>query len=227
MRKEARLRDTGRAENRKAENRRLINIPMYQIAIANSQDCLELDEDFLVQVAERVLAEEQVAAAEISVALVDNATIHQLNRQFLSHDYATDVLSFLLGCESAEAEDSASEPPPKRRGRGKRLDGEVIISTETALQDAQKYGWSPREEVVLYLIHGLLHLVGYDDLTSMEQAVMRARERAMLTLFHITPGPSQSPGESASSGPAPTEPGDEDPERPSGGSSSPSRSTES
>ncbi|MCA9071504.1 MAG: rRNA maturation RNAse YbeY, partial [Planctomycetaceae bacterium] len=46
------------------------------------------------------------------------------------------------------------------------------------------------EEVVLYLIHGILHLVGYDDLTSTEQAVMRTRERAMLAEFHITPPPN-------------------------------------
>ena len=149
---------------------------MYQIAIANSQDCLELDEDFLTQVAERVLAEEEVAAAEISVALVDNATIHELNRQYLNHDYATDVLSFLLDLRTGGRRTSSeSEPPPILRGRGKRLDGEVIISTEMALQDAKNFGWSPREEVVLYLIHGLLHLVGYDDLTSTEQAIMRAR----------------------------------------------------
>lgn len=163
---------------------------MYQIDIANSQDCLEVDEAFLTLVTERVLAEEQVATAEISIALVDNATIHELNRQYLNHDYATDVLSFLLDCEPAETVTPPSELPPTQRGQGKRLDGEVIISTETALQDAEKFGWSPREEVVLYLIHGVLHLVGYDDLSSTEQVVMRARERAMLAEFHITPPPN-------------------------------------
>ena len=199
---------------------------MYQIAIANSQDCLDLDEAFLVQVAERVLAEEQVAAAEISVALVDNATIHELNRQYLNHDYATDVLSFLLDCEPADEEFSESEPPPALRGRGKRLDGEVIISTEVARQDAKKFGWSPREEVVLYLIHGLLHLVGYDDLTNTEQAIMRVRERAMLTLFDITPSQSSHQGESAGASPAAPEASDEDPDRPLGDSPGSSRSAE-
>ncbi len=200
---------------------------MYQISIANSQNCLDLDEDFLIQVAQRVLAEEQVAAAEISVALVDDATIHQLNRQFLDHDYATDVLSFLLNCEPAEEQVSVSQPPSTLRGRGKRLDGEVIISTETARQDAKNFGWSPREEVVLYLIHGLLHLVGYDDLTSTEQTIMRARERAMLALFDITPNHSSGHGESTGSPSALTEAGDEDPERPTGNPSGSSRRTES
>jgi len=160
---------------------------MYRIAIADSQDCLDVDEEFLTQVAERVLSEEQVAEAEVSVALVDNETIHALNRQYLGHDYATDVLSFLLDCERPEADVVPGDLPATLRGRGKRLDGEVIISTETAKQDAEKFGWSPREEVVLYLIHGLLHLVGFDDLSSAEQAVMRARERAMLALFQLTP----------------------------------------
>ena len=183
---------------------------MYQIDIANSQDCLDVDEEFLTQVAERVLAAEQVAAAEISIALVDNATIHELNRQYLNHDYPTDVLSFLLECDPEETGPPAAGFPETLRGRGKRLEGEVIISTETALQDAENFGWSPREEVVLYLIHGLLHLVGYDDLSSTEQAVMRARERAMLAEFHITP-PTQLPGIQGASGVSPPDPADEEP----------------
>ena len=201
---------------------------MYQIAIADTQDRLEIDEEFLTEVAQRVLAEEQVAAAEISVALVDDPTIHDINRQYLGHDYPTDVISFLLECEPAE-EESAGEKPLNFRGRGKKLDGEVIISTETAQKQAEDFGWSPREEVVLYLVHGLLHLVGYDDLSSTEQTVMRARERAMLALFDISP-PSQSsvgPGENPSpSSLSEAEPGDE-PERPPSASLPRSRRTES
>jgi probable rRNA maturation factor len=180
----------------------------------------------LIQVARRVLAEEQVAGAEISVALVDDPAIHDINRQYLGHDYPTDVISFLLECEPAE-EDSAIGKLPSLRGKGKRLDGELIISTETAIQEAKNYGWSPREELVLYLIHGLLHLVGYDDLSSTEQSVMRARERAMLALFQITPPqqPADHSGEQALPEPV-AEPGEE-PERPSPPTQPPSRSTES
>ncbi len=198
---------------------------MYQIDIADTQDCLELDEEFLVQVAQRVLKEEQVAAAEISVALVNNPAIHDINRQYLGHDYPTDVISFLLDCEPASEEGSATKLPATLRGRGKRLDGEVIISTETALQEAGNFGWSPREEVVLYLIHGLLHLVGYDDLSSTERSVMRARERAMLALFNITPpDPAEThSGEDSSSPPSQSETG-EDPLNPGSGLS---RRTES
>ena len=194
---------------------------MYQIEIANSQDCLEVDEEFLIKAAERVLAEEEVAGAEISVALVDNETIHRLNREYLNHDYATDVLSFLLECDQEIPDASPAEPPETHRGQGKRLEGEVIISTETARQDAKDFGWSPREEVVLYLIHGLLHLVGYDDLSSTERKVMRARERAMLAILEISPpDPSASnEGENGSQS-------DEDPERPASADSQ-NRRTES
>lgn len=168
---------------------------MYQIDVADTQEFLELDEDFLVRVAETVLREEQVAAAEISIALVDNAAIHDINRQYLGHDYPTDVISFLLDSQPSSAEGPSTPLPETLRGQGKRLDGEVIISTETAIQEAGDFGWSPREEVVLYLIHGLLHLVGYDDLTSTELSVMRARERVMLALFNMTP---PDPGEANS-----------------------------
>src|SRR5690606_23283287 len=131
---------------------------MYQIDIADTQECLEVDEEFLTEVARKVLAEEQVTAADISVALVNDATIHAINRQYLRHDYPADVISFLLECEPPEG-DSANKTSEILRGKGKTLDGEVIISTEYAKKEAENFGWSPREEVVLYLIHGLLHLV--------------------------------------------------------------------
>jgi probable rRNA maturation factor len=138
------------------------------------------------------------------------------------------VISFLLDCEP-EVEESPTERPAISRGLGQKLDGELVISTETARREAENFGWSAREETVLYLIHGLLHLVGYDDLSSTEQAVMRARERAMLALFHISP-PQQSeanPGEDGGSPCEPeAEPG-EDPERPSSPSPPRSRRTES
>ena len=158
---------------------------MYAIAIADSQQALELDEAFVREVAGRVLAEERVAGAEISVALVDNPTMRELNRQYLNHDYDTDVLSFLLDCDESEVP-AATEHAP--RGAGKRIEGEIIVSTEMAVQRAADFGWSSRDEAVLYLIHGLLHLAGYDDLTKPEKELMRQRERQLLAIWNLTPG---------------------------------------
>lgn len=160
-----------------------ITVP-YEIEIANTQDCLEIDEAALRRVAERTLAGERVAEARISVGLVGNSAIRELNRRYLGHDRETDVLSFLLECEGGPGETPAREPP---RGAGKRIEGEVIVSAEMARRRAAEFHWSPRDELILYLVHGLLHLAGYDDRSEGERRVMRSRERAMLSLCQISP----------------------------------------
>ena len=156
---------------------------MYDVAVTDLQNVLVIRHRPLESVARRVLSEEQVAGARISVVLLDNQRIHELNRRFLNHDSETDVLSFLLECD----EEQAGRPGQIPRGRGKRIEGEVLISTEMATKLALQFGWSPHEEVILYLIHGLLHLVGYDDGTFGEKQLMRSRERAMLRLFDLSP----------------------------------------
>lgn len=158
---------------------------MYQIDLCNSQERFEVDETFLEEVARRTLEDERVASAVISVALMDNAAIHELNRQYLGHDYETDVLSFLLECQAPDEPLTGDAPAP--RGAGKRIEGEVILSVEMAAQLAEEFRWSIRDETVLYLVHGLLHLCGYDDLTPTEKRVMRARERDILRLWGLTP----------------------------------------
>lgn len=101
--------------------------------------------------------------AELEIALVDDATITRLNRRHLSHSGATDVITF------------PAAPAP-----GDRVMGEVVISVERAREQARRAGWPVRREVALLLVHGVLHLRGYDDLTPAGAARMRARERKIL-----------------------------------------------
>jgi probable rRNA maturation factor len=105
----------------------------------------------------------------VSIAVVDNAEIHALNRRHLQHDYPTDVLSFLL------------------EETGERLEGEIVASAQTAAAQAARYGWSAEDELLLYVIHGALHLVGYDDQTPEAQERMRRRESQLLAHFGLTP----------------------------------------
>src|SRR5690606_12002404 len=132
---------------------------MFEIPVSNRQTCLEIDEARLREVACETLRMEQIARAEVVIGIVDDATIHTLNRTHLNHDYATDVLSFVY------------------EGDEHVLDGEVILSAETAAREAAAFGWSPQGELTLYLVHGLLHLCGYDDQTDQDRQTMRARER--------------------------------------------------
>ena len=94
-----------------------------------------------------VLSAAGLKEAEVSLAIVDDRTIQQLNRQYLDHDEPTDVLSFLLEREVG------------------RLEGEIVVSRDTAASSAPAYGWTPADELLLYVIHGALHLVGFDDTT--------------------------------------------------------------
>jgi probable rRNA maturation factor len=113
--------------------------------------------------ARRVLLDSKFDSGTISLAVVDDATIHALNRQFLNHDWPTDVLSFVLD---------------SREGH---LDGEVVFSADTAAAAALAEGeWTPAEEQLLYVIHGVLHLIGFDDKTEDDREHMRAAERHYL-----------------------------------------------
>ena len=68
-----------------------------------------------------------------------------------------------------------------------RLEGEVVVSAQTAAAAAGRFGWSAADELLLYVIHGTLHLMGVGDTTPLEQAEMRARERACLDRFGLKP----------------------------------------
>lgn len=152
----------------------------YQVDIADRQKSLKVSRAWLRKIVIGTLRAETVREAEISVALVDDAEIHQINRDFLGHDYPTDVISFLL-----DSSGTAHTQVP--RGAGRSLSGEIVLSTDTAIQEARRFDWSPQEECGLYVVHGLLHLCGYDDLTPREKRIMRQREQAVLALWKLQP----------------------------------------
>jgi probable rRNA maturation factor len=152
------------------------------VSISNRQRALRVDRRRLTRLVKSVLALEQVARAEISIAIVGDQEIHDVNRRYLGHDYPTDVISFLL--DSAKiANGRGIAGRAVRRGAGKSIDGEIVISAETARRWSIDYGNSPGAELELYLVHGLLHLCGYDDLTPREKRLMRRREAESLAAF--------------------------------------------
>jgi len=139
------------------------------IHVTNNQRKLPVDEGRLKRAVRMVFQDASIPEARVSIAVVDDPTIHRLNRRYLNHDEPTDVLSFEL--ERSE----------------RLLEAEVVVSAETAQQAASRFGWSAADELLLYVIHGALHLVGYDDQTPDGRAAMRARERACLARFGIEP----------------------------------------
>jgi probable rRNA maturation factor len=133
------------------------------VEVSDTQSHTRVDHVALLGLTRRTLLAEGVRRASISIALVDDATIHELNRRHLEHDSPTDVISFLL----SSAEDA-------------ELAGEVILSAEMAARIAGNLGFDPWEELALYLVHGLLHLCGFDDQTPHASAEMRRRESEVL-----------------------------------------------
>jgi probable rRNA maturation factor len=136
---------------------------MGKIAIATPQERVAVDRKRVREVVRAVLEGEGMTDAEVSLAFVDNPTIHALNKRYLGHDEPTDVLSFPL-----------SEPGAKR------LAGELVIGAEVAQAQARERGHDAQDELALYVIHGLLHLCGYDDKTDEAARAMRRRERHYL-----------------------------------------------
>jgi probable rRNA maturation factor len=141
---------------------------MGKIAIASPQEFVVLDRGRFREIVRAVLDGEGVADAEISLAFVDNPTIHRLNQRYLQHDEPTDVLSFPLSDAGAA-----------------KLAGELVIGVEVALAQAQERGHDVHAELALYVIHGLLHLCGHDDHDDDGRRAMRERERHYLKLLGL------------------------------------------
>lgn len=139
----------------------------FAISLANEQSAHPVDAERLQAAVRSVLEDSEFTSAAISVAVVDDATIHALNRRYLEHDWPTDVLSFVL------------------EQRDGHLEGEVVISADTAAAAAAEVGWSAAEEQLLYVIHGTLHLAGYGDKSPDEAARMRAAEKDYLLKLDI------------------------------------------
>ncbi len=142
---------------------------VIQVDVADEQSLVPVDRSLLADAARSVLEGEGIERATLSIAVVDDALMRELHARYLGHDEPTDVLSFPL--ESA----------------GGYREGEVVVSAETAARCAAEYGWTAAEEIVLYVVHGTLHLAGYDDQTDADRREMRERERHYLARLGLSP----------------------------------------
>jgi len=133
--------------------------------IAQAHPTRSLDEAALAALLRRTIGGEGFTLQSLGIVLADRDTIHRLNREFLDHDYPTDVLSFVLD-ENAAAEGV--------------VDGEVYVDLDMAAERAPEFGTTFEDEARRYVVHGLLHLMGYDDATDAERAAMREREDVYL-----------------------------------------------
>ena len=121
-----------------------------------------------------LIQEDFEGSAEISVTFVDNEQIRELNKKYRNLDKPTDVLSFPLSPDG-KTFDVDHETGTKELG-------DIVISMETAMKQAQEYGHPLQREVAFLTVHSMLHLLGYDHVNGGLEAVrMREKEEAVLT----------------------------------------------
>jgi len=136
--------------------------PTLAVQIADEQSALVIDPSQIQRAVQQVFGDSAYSSGSVSIAVVDDLTIHEINRQYLQHDYPTDVLSFVL------------------EDRKPYLEGELVVSADTAIHNAAEYNWPAESELLLYVIHGALHLVGFRDKEPNDIVAMREAEKKCL-----------------------------------------------
>jgi rRNA maturation RNase YbeY len=114
---------------------------------------------------ERVVVSEGFAIGEINYIFCDDAYLNHINKEFLKHDSFTDIISFDYSL-------------------GKQISGDIYISIERVLDNAEKYNVTFENELRRVMIHGVLHYMGYKDKTTEEKKVMRLKENSTIYLLN-------------------------------------------
>jgi probable rRNA maturation factor len=149
-----------------------------QISIVSHREPELLDLSAFERLAAFVLDREEAPQnSELSIAIVDLDEMSQLNEQYRGKTGPTDVLSF--ECDDLCAVAEPDEPVTI---------GDVVIAPEVAEAQAEEYGHTVEEELNLLLVHGVLHLLGYDHIEDSDAEAMQARERALLTAWVAATG---------------------------------------
>lgn len=164
------------------------------INIENEQNLIELDEKLIEAISDtiRYTLENQGVSyeGEVSVLLVDNETIRGINRDTRDIDKATDVLSFpMIDYEPGK---TYRELYKNHKFGVEYFDGDalvfgdVVLSIEKAIEQAEEYGHSIKREVCYLVIHSVLHLLGYDHMDEYDKIKMRTEEEKILNALEIT-----------------------------------------
>jgi probable rRNA maturation factor len=147
------------------------------IEVVDRQRRVKLGRGWLERLVRKALRAEKVTEAEVSVLLCDDRRIARLHDEWFGDPTPTDVITFDL-----------SEP-----GGDDVLRADIVVSTETAVRMAKEVASTPRLETAYYVIHGILHLTGHDDLAPGPRRAMRRRERTLMEAIGL-PAPSRLAG---------------------------------
>jgi len=138
---------------------------MLTVNISSSQRALRIPRKKITALVEFVVAAQSTQVDEVDIAVVTSSRIAALNRRYLQHAGSTDVLSFDL-----------SVP-------GGGIIAQVVVCGDVAVSQARSRRIGPQRELMLYIVHGLLHVMGFDDTTPQAAEKMYARQEELLEAF--------------------------------------------
>ena len=141
-----------------------VALPALWARVSDQQERVSLDRALVESLVVFVLRAEGYSRGGVEVAFVNDETIAQLHEQFMDIPGPTDVITFPMH----DPEDPHSSL------------GEVVVSTDTAIRQAPEFGLDPVDESLLYVVHGVLHIAGYDDQEVEERDQMTARQLQLL-----------------------------------------------
>ncbi len=162
--------DSSDSDNLDADNSDPSQIPTM-VTVENLQNHLPVEAD-RVEALVRFVLKGEGEAGEISICFVDDDRITELHGEFLNDPTPTDVITFPLGDDDSRT-----------------LEGEIVVSSEAAIRQAGDHQSTPLQELHLYVIHGVLHLAGYDDLSAAEAGEMSRIQEGYLSSWIALNGP--------------------------------------
>jgi rRNA maturation RNase YbeY len=155
------------------------------ILVSNRQRTKKVNTRLLKQIVTDLLAELEIAEADLGIALVGAKEMARVNRQFLQHEGSTDVITFdysdFVSDDVWSLKNKKLEPP--HAGSCNFIHGELFISVDDAVKQAREFKTSWQSELVRYVVHGVLHLLGYDDLKPALRRKLKREENRLLRLL--------------------------------------------
>lgn len=147
-----------------------------ELAIDNRQNIVEIDDE-LIKILEKAVEESLNYEGwetdyEVSLSLVDNKEIKELNNAYRGKDCPTDVLSFPMIDEAMPVIEE-------------KVLGDIVISVEKAIEQAEDYGHSFYREMTFLTVHSMFHLMGYDHMEEEDRKIMRNKEESVMTKLGI------------------------------------------
>jgi probable rRNA maturation factor len=133
----------------------------------NVHNDAKIDKKYIHNIVKQLKKELEFGIGSIQINFINSSEIMRINKKYLNHDYSTDIITF----DYSESHIS--------------LEGEIFISTDDAILNSKKYGVKFKNEIMRLIIHGFLHLLGYNDQSQKEKVVMKRLENSLYNRYRL------------------------------------------